>query len=68
VISPRGALNLPAARFLQTKRFDPLPLLLDALAVSKFSFRKKTKIPKKLKNKNSQKVALRPADSSQQTQ
>ena len=24
VISPRGALNLPAARFLQTKRFDPL--------------------------------------------
>ena len=25
VISPRGALNLPAARFLQTKRFDPLP-------------------------------------------
>jgi hypothetical protein len=21
----RGALNLPAARFLQTKRFDPLP-------------------------------------------
>ena len=25
MISPRGALNLPAARFLQTKRFDPLP-------------------------------------------
>ncbi len=24
-VSPRGALNLPAARFLQTKRFDPLP-------------------------------------------
>jgi hypothetical protein len=23
-VSPRGALNLPAARFLQTKRFDPL--------------------------------------------
>ena len=25
VISPRGALNLPAALFLQAKRFDPLP-------------------------------------------
>jgi hypothetical protein len=24
-VSPRGALNLPAARFLQTERFDPLP-------------------------------------------
>ena len=24
-VSQRGALNLPAARFLQTKRFDPLP-------------------------------------------
>jgi hypothetical protein len=24
-VSPRGVLNLPAARFLQTKRFDPLP-------------------------------------------
>jgi len=24
-VSPRGALNLPAAQFLQTKRFDPLP-------------------------------------------
>ena len=23
-VSPRGALNLPAARFLQTERFDPL--------------------------------------------
>ena len=27
-VSPRGALNLPAARFLQTKRFDPLLLAL----------------------------------------
>jgi len=27
-VSPRGALNLPAPRFLQTKRFDPLPLCL----------------------------------------
>jgi hypothetical protein len=26
-VSPRGALDLPAARFLQTKRFDPLPKL-----------------------------------------
>ena len=28
VISPRGALNLPAARFLQTKRFGPRPFPL----------------------------------------
>ena len=27
-VSPRGVLNLPAARFLQTKRFDPLPFRL----------------------------------------
>ena len=26
-VSPRGALNLPAARFLQTTRFDPLPVM-----------------------------------------
>jgi hypothetical protein len=30
-VSPRGALNLPAAWFLQTKRFGPLPFCLRRL-------------------------------------
>jgi len=29
-VSPRGALNLPAARRLQTERCDPLPAFCDA--------------------------------------
>ncbi len=37
-VSPRGALNLPAVRFLQTKRFDPLP------------FPRQESLPKNVKN------------------